>query len=322
MHASESKADLTGADQSLRQRRIEFHHFHPESDEQKKSNQSSKSCLTKNSPKATFFILGWIAERLPGLVREIHARGHEIASHGYYHKLCTEQSPDALKKDLCDSKKLLEDTTGAPVYGYRGPSFAINEDILKVIEDCGYLYDSSYNSFALHGRYGHIDLSQNGTKGIAFEISNALNGSNERSDRTNLASSAISMNNMFPSSQLRNFSSSLSSPRFYELPISNLKLGNNMLPWGGGTYFRLLPSPLFEMGVKSILKKHGAYLFYMHPWEVDPAQPKVNQAPRFFKFRHYVNLDKAASKLSSFVEAFKQCSFVTCHQYLYMLGEN
>ena len=238
----------------------------------------------KNSPKASFFVLGWIAERLPHLVREIHSRGHEVASHGYYHNLCNQQSPDALKKDLTDSKNLLEDIIGAPVYGYRTPSFAVNGDVLKIIEDCGYLYDSSYNSFSMHGRYGHLDISQDGARGIALQIADPR--------------------------------SPIPDPGFYELPISNIKLGNRILPWGGGAYFRLTPYPLFKMGVRSILKKQKAYMLYLHPWEIDPQQPRVDRASRFFKFRHYANLDKTASKLSSFVQAFKECNFVTCHQYL------
>jgi len=119
---------------------------------------------------ATFFILGWIAEKLPNLVKEIHARGHEVASHGYYHNLCNDSSSDDLRKDLIDSKRLLEDIIGDRVYGYRAPSFSINAEVLKIIEDCGYLYDSSYNSFSMHGRYGQISLSQNGQKGIANKI--------------------------------------------------------------------------------------------------------------------------------------------------------
>ncbi len=253
-------------------------------------------------PRATFFILGWLAERLPHLIHEIHTRGHEVASHGYYHNLCNEQSPNALKKDLSDSKKLLEDIIGAPVYGYRAPSFAINEDILKVIQGCGYLYDSSYNSFRMHGRYGRVDLSQNGTRGIALQIPKT----------------------QCPLSSIQHSASSIQyqSSILYELPISNLKLGNRTVAWGGGGYFRLMPYPLFEIGVKSILRKQGAYLFYMHPWELDPEQPRVENAPRFFKFRHYVNLDKMASKLSSFLEAFKQCHFVTCSEYLHKDTEN
>jgi polysaccharide deacetylase family protein (PEP-CTERM system associated) len=234
---------------------------------------------------ATFFVLGWLAERLPGLVREIHSRGHEIASHGYNHNLCNQQSCEDLKKDLKDSKKLLEDIIGSQVYGYRAPSFAINNDILQVIEDCGYLYDSSYNSFAMHERYGRLDLSKNENKGVAVKISN----------------------------------------NFYELPISNIKFSvqhsksriqNLQLPWGGGGYFRTIPLSLFKMGVNSILNKYKAYIFYMHPWEIDSKQPRIKEASCFLKFRHYVNLHKNASKFSSLIKYFRKYSFTTCHNYL------
>jgi len=234
------------------------------------------------NPKVTFFILGWIAERLPHLVREIHARGHEVASHGYYHNLCNKQSVQDLKKDLKYSKKLLEDIIGSRVVGYRAPSFAINDDILKIIEDCGYLYDSSYNSFSMHGRYGRLNLSQNGRKGIAFQISDT----------------------------------------FYELPISNIKFWNRIFPFGGGAYFRLIPYFLFRMGVKSILNSEKTYLLYLHPWEIDPKQPRLNNASIFFKFRHYVNLNKTAFKLASFIETFKECSFITCRHYLKQIVTN
>jgi hypothetical protein len=136
--------------------------------------------------RCTFFVLGWLAERLPNLVREIHARGHEIASHGDNHQLPDQLSAAELKADLTDSKKRLEDITGTPVFGYRAPSFAIGDDILKIIEDAGYLYDSSYNSFSLHGRYGQISLNGCNKKGIAREL----------------------------------------SENFYELPISNLSIKN------------------------------------------------------------------------------------------------
>jgi len=248
---------------------------------------NSSNPINPSNPKATFFILGWIANRLPHLVREINARGHEVASHGYCHDLCDRQSPATLKKDLTDSKRLLEDIIGAPVYGYRAPSFSINHDILKIIEDSAYVYDSSYNSFAMHGRYGRLNLSQNERKGIATQIADT-------------------------GSSIPDFGSQV----LYELPISNLRLGNRILPWGGGAYFRLIPSPIFIPGVKAILRKQNAYLLYLHPWEFDPEQPKVENSPRFFKFRHYTNLDKTASKLSLFIEAFKECRFVTCNQYL------
>jgi len=248
--------------------------------------------------RATFFILGWIAERLPHLVREIRSRGHEVASHGYQHNLCNQIPSKDLKRDLSDSKKLLEDIIGDRIYGYRAPSFSVNNSILKIIEDCGYLYDSSFNSFAMHGRYGHLDLSQNGTRGIALQISKIQNSDTSQ--------------DVSRKSKIQNRKSKI----LYELPISNIKLGSSILPWGGGGYFRLIPFPVFRLGVQSILRKENAYLFYMHPWEIDPEQPKVKEVSKFFKFRHYINLNKTASKLSSFIEAFNQCHFATCHQYL------
>ena len=226
--------------------------------------------------KATFFVLGWIAERLPHLVQEIHSRGHEVASHGYLHNMSNKQSYEDLKKGFGCSKKLLEDITGSPVYGLRTPNFSISDDILKIIEECGYLYDSSFNSFVLHSRYGQIELSQSVRNGIAVKISD----------------------------------------KFYELPISNLKFAHQVFPWGGGGYFRLIPLFLFKRGVRSILEKEKVYLFYFHPWEIDPEQPKVNQASSFYKFRHYTNLNKTHRKLSKFIESFAHCNFITCSQYL------
>jgi len=269
----------------------------PDKNKSQKSSRSCKSCLT--TPKATFFILGWIAERLPHLVKEIHSRGHEVASHGYRHNLCTDCSSEDLKTDLVESKKRLEDTIGAPVHGYRAPSFSINDDILKIIEQCGYLYDSSFNSFGMHRRYGHLDLSRNRARGIAIQMADPRPPNPE--PRT-----------LNPEPRTLN-----AEPRtFYELPISNINLLKSVLPWGGGGYFRLIPFPLFKIGIKFVLGQEGAYLFYFHPWEIDPDQPRVNDAPFFYKFRHHINLSKTASKLSSFIEAFKDCNFVTCHQYL------
>lgn len=228
------------------------------------------------NPKATFFILGWLARRLPRLVKEIHVRGHEIASHGFNHHLCTQQQPEALQQDLADSKAYLEDIIGAPVFGYRAPSFSINNDILKMIEDSGYLYDSSFNSFGLHGRYGKIDLSGFPQTGLAYSISKT----------------------------------------FHELPVSNLMLFEKPLPWGGGGYFRLFPLPLFVQGLKKILRKEPGYVFYMHPWEIDPNQPRVSDISSAYKFRHYINLQKTYSRLHRLVERFRHCQFIPLHPYL------
>jgi len=295
------KADRSEGSDNFRRRWIELDHFLPENDPAKnKSQKSCKSCQTYEiksnpflrangppsfpasqlpslgKPKATFFVLGWLAERLPHLVREIQSRGHEVASHGRNHELPNSLSPKALKTDLIDSKKLLEDIIGQPVTGYRAPSFAIDDDILKTIGDCGYHYDSSYNSFSLHGRYGQISLNGTSRKGIAHKI----------------------------------------KENFYELPVSNLQLTGFTFPLGGGGYFRLIPAFMFNSGIKKILQHQDAYVFYAHPWEFDPEQPKVNQASFSFKFRHYNNLHKTETRLRNLIGSFDDCRFVTCSEYL------
>ncbi|NLD36519.1 MAG: DUF3473 domain-containing protein [Desulfatiglans sp.] len=230
-----------------------------------------------NKIRATFFILGWIADRLPQLVQEIERRGHEVASHGYRHDLCTSQTKLDLQNDLIKSKHILEDLTGKAVLGYRAPSFVINQDMLKIIQGCGFLYDSSYNSFTLHDRYGHIDIPKDQNKRLAFELID----------------------------------------NFYEIPVSNLIVANQVLPWGGGGYFRLIPFFIYSLGVKLNLKKNDGFVFYIHPWELDPEQPRVKEAAPFLRFRHYTNLKKTETKLKKFINAFNECNFITCQQYIH-----
>jgi polysaccharide deacetylase family protein (PEP-CTERM system associated) len=309
----------------LRQRRIGSDQFQPEIDQAKESNESCRSCLIDEhktnpflresglpsllgsqpeassyelqatshklnelpsfpasqlpnigKPKATFFVLGWIAERLPQLVCEIAARGHEVASHGYNHDLPTKLPEADLRKDLVDSKKCLEDTIGAPVIGFRAPSFAINDKILSIIGECGYCYDSSYNSFGLHGRYGKISLNGNARHGIAHKLSDD----------------------------------------YYELPVSNLRLGRRVFPLGGGGYFRLLPYWVFRHGIQRILKHENAYLFYAHPWEIDQEQPRVDDALFNYKFRHYRNLSETYGRLERLIRSFGTCRFMTSKEYV------
>jgi polysaccharide deacetylase family protein (PEP-CTERM system associated) len=231
---------------------------------------------SRNPIKATFFILAWIADRLPHVIKEIRSRGHEIASHGCNHDLPSKMSIAELKVDLMGSKSRLEDTIGEEVLGYRAPSFAIHDDALKAVAECGYFYDSSYNSFGLQGRYGRINVKAGGNKGIARRV----------------------------------------SENFYELPISNVELGKKVFPLGGGAYFRLLPWAVFYHGIKRILKHQGAYVFYFHPWELDPDQPRMKEASPNFKLRHYSNLSKTHKKLQRLIRKFSHCDFVTCKEYL------
>jgi polysaccharide deacetylase family protein (PEP-CTERM system associated) len=247
-------------------------------------------CTVRRAPfiSATFFVLGWLAERLPHLVREIAARGHEVASHGRSHRLCRPLSEAELREELVGSKRLLEDITGAEAAGFRAPNFSIDDRVLDLIREAGYRYDSSYNSFSLHGRYGKISLNGQPRAGVAYEFSD----------------------------------------NFFELPVSNLPLSSIStlgtlahfrhfsLPWSGGAYFRLLPLAVFQTGVRSILKRDGAYLFYMHPWEVDPGQPRVRQAGPSVRFKHYSNLAQTEDKLKKMIGKFGDCRFVSCREYL------
>ena len=226
--------------------------------------------------KSTFFVLGWNAERSPELVREIARRGHEIASHGYNHDLCTSLDEAALYDDLKKSKEVLEDITGVEVKGYRAPSFSVDDRAIRLLKKIGYRYDSSFNSLGLNSRHGKIDLSNYKECGLAY----------------------------------------IDSDGFCELPINNLNFAGVNLPWGGGGYFRFWPSFLFYQGVKSILKKEGGYSFYLHPWEVDPGQPRINDAKFLFRLRHYLNLAACRKKMGKFLKTFRNNHFITCTDYL------
>lgn len=226
--------------------------------------------------RATFFVLGWIARRFPDLVKRIQANGHEIASHGDNHELNNQMEFERLWTDLQSSKKLLEDISGTAVNGYRAPSFSISDQIIETVQQCGYKYDSSYNSFDKHGRYGRLTLAGRASKGVAIKY----------------------------------------DQQFHELPVSNLKIFNHVIPWGGGGYFRLIPTPIFQLGIRRILKTQDAYIFYMHPWEIDPGQPRPESATGFPAWRHYLNLDKTYTRLHALISRFSDCEFTTCSQYL------
>jgi peptidoglycan/xylan/chitin deacetylase (PgdA/CDA1 family) len=208
------------------------------------------------APKATFFVLGWVADKCPDLVKEIACRGHEVASHGHGHQMCTQMDPKALAQDLEKSKKQLEDLAGIPISGYR--------------------YDASYNSFSGHGRYGILDLSGWKKQHNCFRL----------------------------------------SPGFYEVPVSNLHVKGRVWPLGGGGYFRLMPFPFFKAGMHQVLKKENAFVFYAHPWEFDPDQPRVQGVPKWLAFRHYTGLSRTAAKLKDLITAFNRSRFPTITGFL------
>ena len=257
-------------------------------------------------PKATFFVLGWVAEKLPHLVREIIARGHEVASHGCYHDLPLKMPINLLKKDLTDSRKKLEAITGKPIIGYRAPSFAIDDKILRAVAESGYNYDSSFNSFRLQGRYGRVSINGHSKKGIAHKIS----GNFYELPISNLGIKHLVR--AFSARHRKKFNGVDSIENFLGVTLEK----GFVLPWGGGGYFRLIPNNLFKAGVEAILKEDGVYVFYIHPWEIDPAQPRVKNLTFSRRFRHYINLQGTEGKLSEMLERFGYCEFMTCSEYV------
>ena len=213
--------------------------------------------------RATCFVLGWVAEHSPGLVRRIAEAGHEVASHGYGHALLPELGEVAFRADVERSKRLLEELTGQPVVGYRAPSFSLTEWALPVLGELGFEYDSSYFPTTVrHDRYGRLEA--------------------EGVDEAPLAKSA----------------------RITEVSLSCLRVGRHALPWAGGGYFRIVPYPVFRLGVRRILREGRPYVFYIHPWELDADQPRVGGLSRTERLRHYLNLERTEARWNALLRDF------------------
>lgn len=218
--------------------------------------------LADSGSQATFFVLGWIAERYPRLVRGIHEAGHEVASHGYGHRRATEQSRDEFLQDIDAAKRLLEDITGTAVQGYRAPSFSIgrgNSWAFDCIVEAGYRYSSSIYPVR-HDHYGMPDAPR------------------------------------FPY-----------RPRdgLLEIPIATARLGKANLPAGGGGYFRLLPYAVSRSLIRRVNDVDGrSAVFYFHPWELDPGQPRIAGTSFKTRTRHYLNLRRTEPRLRSLLRDF------------------
>jgi len=211
----------------------------------------------------TFFLLGWVAERVPQLVKRIADAGHELASHGCEHDLVYDLTPERFRQDVGRCKSLLEDLGGRPVLGYRAPSFSITEWAIDELQELGFAFDSSAFPTVAHDRYGKLEGV---TPGATV-------------------------------SELR--------PGFHEIGISCLLLGERGIPWGGGGYFRLLPYPIFRRGVRHILGSGAPYVFYIHPWEIDPGQPRLAGMSRGHAFRHYLNLERCEGRWTRLLDDFQ-----------------
>ena len=220
--------------------------------------------MAGNDVKATCFVLGWVAERKPDLLRRLTAAGHEVASHGYRHDLVHELTPAEFLSDVRRSKDVLEEITGERVRGYRAPSFSLTDWAIPLLEEVGFEYDSSFfPTTVTRDRYGKPE----GLRG---------------SDVSTLANGGL-----------------------MEMPLSCLQIGRHALPWAGGGYFRLLPYPLFKKGVDRILRSGRPYVFYIHPWELDPGQPRIPGLRRSQRLRHYLNLEKTECRWKALLGEFR-----------------
>ena len=235
--------------------------------------------LDESSIKATFFVLGCVAEHCPGLVKLIAAQGHEVASHGYGHQRLCNMTRDAFREDVRRSKSLIEDATGQQVYGYRAPSYSISRDTLWAFDElcaAGYLYDSSIFPIR-HDYYGIPDWQR--FAGPAVKVTD---------------------NDWQPGEALNG------EKTIMELPITTLQIAGMNFPIAGGGYFRLLPYELTKLGLQSINRKEEqSFVFYLHPWEFDPEQPRMAGAGWKSNFRHYLNLDKTAGRFGRLLNDFR-----------------
>lgn len=219
--------------------------------------------LAEHRATATFFTLGWIAERYPAVVRRIVDGGHELASHGYSHHRATEQSHADFRDDVVRAKVVLEQIAGREVQGYRAPSFSIGHANLWAFDcllDAGYRYSSSVYPVR-HDHYGMPDAPR-----FPFEV----------------------------------------RPGLIEIPVTTSRMMNTNVPTGGGGYFRLFPYPVSKWLIQRVnrLDRKPA-MFYFHPWEIDPGQPRIREANAKARFRHYVNLHRNEDKLKRLLSDFR-----------------
>lgn len=213
--------------------------------------------------RATFFFLGWVAERFPSLVREAHELGHEIGCHSYWHRPIYSLRPEEFRDDTIRAKTVIEDAAGIQVFGYRAPSFSLTpgtEWAGEILEEAGFSYDSSVHP-VMHDLYDNRNAPRNPQR--------------------------------------------LGDTSLVEIPISTVRIGKRNLGFSGGGYFRLLPYSYVRWSFGQVCRKESRpVLFYLHPWEIDPAQPRL-AASRRSRLRQYIGLGRTASNLRRLVSEFQ-----------------
>jgi polysaccharide deacetylase family protein (PEP-CTERM system associated) len=222
--------------------------------------------IAEREVKATFFTLGWIAERYPQLVKRIVADGHELASHGYGHERASDLTEAAFVADITRAKGLLEDIGGEAVRGYRAPSFSIGTGNLwafDALARAGHRYSSSIYPIK-HDHYGMPDSPR-----FAYRVGSVGAG-------------------------------------LLEVPVTTLRLMNRNLPSSGGGYFRLLPYALSRWMISTVNREdRQSAIFYFHPWEIDAGQPRVAGIDAKARFRHYVNIPRMEGRLRQLLADFR-----------------
>ncbi|WP_202945303.1 XrtA system polysaccharide deacetylase [Hahella chejuensis] len=238
-----------------------------------KNTRNLLELFDKKGVKGTFFVLGWVAERYPHIVTDIHQAGHEVASHGYSHQLVYSQTPEVFREETAKSKDILENIIQQPVEGYRAASYSITAKskwALDILCDLGFKWDSSIFPVR-HDRYGMPNTPEDPY------ILQAPNGK-----------------------------------QIVEFPLTTCPIGKYRLPIAGGGYFRLFPYWLTRWGLGRVNSLGRSFIFYLHPWEIDPKQPRV-KASMLSTFRHYNNLDVCFSRLEALLDDF---SFTTVSEVL------
>ena len=215
--------------------------------------------------RATFFVLGWVAERQPRLIRQIAERGHEIACHGYDHRLVYDLTPDSFRADLARARIAIEDAAGVSPVGYRAPSYSITRRslwALDVLIDEGFEYDSSIFP-TRHPRYGIPDFSRTP---VLIQLADG---------RT-----------------------------IREFPMTTIPFGRFNLPLAGGAYLRFFPPLVFRWGLNQLNRRGEPVVLYVHPWEIDPAQPRLAAGLRV-RINHYFNLSRTEDRLVTLLSRFR-----------------
>jgi polysaccharide deacetylase family protein (PEP-CTERM system associated) len=221
--------------------------------------------------EATFFVLGWVADRFPDLVKEVERQGHEIATHGYAHRLLTHMRPEEFRVDLLRSLEALAKVTSTTVRGFRAPSFSLTRSTTwaaDILKESGIQYDSSVFPIGFHPEYGMSDVDL-----APYQIREGLT----------------------------------------ELPMSVAEVLGRRVPCCGGGYFRLYPYALTRWLMRRCIDQHRPVIFYLHPWEADPEQPRVDGLSWSKKFRHYNHLNKTQERLERLLSDF---SFTTAEKLL------